>query len=180
VKVLDVRAKFTTAAGDNRAIYSRSQYSGTTAQGEAVRAYSQIMSTATSVHGIHATAEVGTGGSIVGQAVAGRFTASTITGLTLVAGAQYAITAQTDNISTVLNITDSAHIRIEDLNTFGMNAIFSLGTIVGRSTNKAALGPYSYVSGKMTFAAAGVSAAIRIKTPDGTFYIPMYLQGDVS
>lgn len=180
VKVLDLRGKFSTAAGDNRIVYARGQYAGTTAQGEAVRAYSEIQSTADSVHGVHATAEVSTGGSVTGQAVAVRATAATITGLTLSAGALYAITAQTNNVSTALNMTDSAHIRIEDLSTYGMKSIISLGTIIGRSTSKSALGPYSYVSGKMTFTAAGVSAAIRVTTPDGTFYIPMYLQGDVS
>jgi hypothetical protein len=170
-KVLDIRAKFTTAAGTNRAIYIQTNYNGTTAQGESVRAYSQITSTATSVHGVYATAEVSTAGSVVGQAIAGRFTAATVTGLTLSAGSLYAITAQTDNVSSALSMTDSAHIRIEDLNTFGMNSIFSLGTIVGRSTNKAAPGPYTYVSGHMTL--GNCDGAIRVKTPDGTFYIPL-------
>lgn len=171
-KVVDIRAEFSTASGDNRGIYSRILCSGASAQGEAVRAYSQVSSSASSVHGIHSAVEIIAGGSISGQAIAGRFTAMTVTGLTLNAGAFYSLIAETYNVSSVLGITDSAHIRIQDLTTYGMNAIFSLGTIVGRSTNKAAPGPYTYVSGHMT--PGNCDAALRVKTPDGTFYIPMY------
>jgi hypothetical protein len=162
-----------SGTGDFRAVYGRIGLTGAGGSGDALRGYAVTTAAATAVRGAHLTAEVGAAGSVSGTGEGARVQFSTIAGLTLNAGTVSCLNLVTTNASSVLGCTDSAHIRISDDSTYGMNAILSLGTIVGRSTDIASPGPYTYDAGGITIdALTTAKIAIRVKTPDGTFYIP--------
>lgn len=83
---IDFRTKGTVAAGSSRLAYLRHTISGAGSDGETLRAYTFIENTVTgSVHGIHATCQVGTSGQVTGAAGAVRAT--------------YAVSAQTKELS---------------------------------------------------------------------------------
>lgn len=143
-KLLDLRAIFSTAAGDNRVIYARAQYTGTTAQGEAGRFYAEGKSTITSIHGIHATGQVSAGGSIVGEIVGARVTLATATGLTLSGGTAYALRIDSDLVSAVTGLTACAAIGVIDGQTNKMPVLIHFDSsatgMIGATTAATAAG----------------------------------------
>ena len=125
-KILDIRALFTTASGDNKLGYFRAQYAGTTAQGEAVRAYAEVNSTATSVHGVAATGQVSAGGSIVGEVAGVRATAAVVTGLTLSGGELFSLRLDSDLSSAVTGLTSAAYLGIFDVQSTKMPQLMAI------------------------------------------------------
>ncbi|MDD5060679.1 MAG: hypothetical protein PHN44_00140 [Candidatus Marinimicrobia bacterium] len=170
-----------SGTGDYRGVYAKITLTHATAgSGDAVRGYIVTTGGANAARGGQFTAEVGAAGSVTGLAVGVEGHIMVASGLTLNAGTYACIDAETNNESTLLNVTGAAHIRIHDAGTYGMKSIIELGTIVGRSTNAASLGPYTYDSGGITAAATAAKIAIRVTTPDGVFYLLGWAAGEIS
>jgi hypothetical protein len=170
-----------SGTGDQRGVYAKITLTHASAgSGDALRGYAVTTGGAIACRGAHLTGEIGAAGSVTGLMTGATCQITVATGLTLNTGTISCVQAITNNESSLLGVTDSAHIRIEDGGTYGMSNLITLGTIVGRSTDKAALGPYSYISAGCTVAVGGVKAMFRVKTADGVFYIPGYLQAQVS
>jgi len=170
-----------SGTGDFRAFYGRITLTHASAgSGEGIRAYGITTGGANALRGAHLTAEVGAGGSIVGTGEGARIDFHTVAGLTLSGGTVQCLNLITNNASSVLGCTNSAHIRISDDSTYGMANIINFGTIVGRSTDADALGPYTFEDGGITIGATDAKAAFRVKTPDGTFYLLGWGAGQVS
>lgn len=167
--------------GDYRGVYAKISLTHATAgSGDALRGYIVTTGGAIAARGAHLTAEIGAAGSVTGLATGVTAQITTVSGLTLSAGTISCVQAITANESSLLSVTDSAHIRIEDTGTYGMQNIITLGTIVGRSTTAAALGPYSFVTGGLTAAATAAKIAIRVNTADGVFYLLGWAQAEIS
>lgn len=170
-----------SGTGDYRAFYGKITLTHASAgSGDAVRGYILTTGGAQAMRGGQFTAEISTAGSVTGLAVGVEGHIAVASGLTLNAGTVACVDVETNNESSLLGVTDAAHIRIHDAGTYGMINIIQLGTIVGRSTNAAALGPYSFVTGGLTAAATAAKIAIRVKTPDGTFYLLGWDQSAIS
>lgn len=67
--LVDLRMKTTATSGDNRNIYTRTEFGGAGVSGESVRANSVITAAAATVHGVHGSIDVQTGGSVTGLGV---------------------------------------------------------------------------------------------------------------
>jgi hypothetical protein len=170
-----------SGTGDFRAVYGRISLTHASAgSGEAVRGMGIANGGVNALRGAHLTAEIGTGGSVVGTAEGARIDFHTVADLTLSGGTVQCLNLVTNNASSVLGCTDSAHIRISDDSTYGMANIINFGTIVGRSTDADALGPYTFEDGGITIGATNAKVAFRVKTPDGTFYILGWADGEIS
>lgn len=179
-KEIDVQGS-NSGTGDYRAFYGKIILThASSGSGDAVRGYILTTGGAQAMRGGQFTAEVSTAGSVTGLAVGVEGHIAVTSGLTLNAGTYACIDAETNNESSLLGVTDAAHIRIHDAGTYGMKNIIQLGTIVGRSTDADSPGPYTYDSGGITAGATAAQIAIRVKTPDGTFYLLGWEGGDVS
>jgi len=167
-KVLDLRAIFSGNSGDSRVIYARGHYTGTGAQGESVRGYSHVMGTgATSVHGGHFTGQVSAGGTVTGQLCGARATLATDSGLTLTTGTGHVLQLNSD-LASAWGSGASAIIGVNDLQSNKIAYLLdsSLGVDSGTGTSHL----LCYEADNMTFTCKG---GFRIKTADGTFYIPI-------
>ena len=166
--------------GTIRQLSVRQQLTGTgTQDGEAIRSYNLITGTiaGSSVHGTHSTLQLGSEtvastGACTGSAAGVRATIGI--GLTNTAanlGTIAALRADTYFQSTAATAA-SSYIYACDVSTYGVDAILRLGTVVSRTTSKSTMtAAYAYVSGGMTIGAA--TAALKVVTPDGSFYIPL-------
>jgi hypothetical protein len=172
-------------SGTLRSLSVRAFFTGAgTADGEALRVYTQTNVSVANIHGIHATAQLGAEGAasvgaVTGQAAGVRATIGI--GLTNTAGTGTIAALRCDSyfLSTGANAA-SSFIYMTDVGTsYGVDAIIRLGAIVGRTTSKTTMtAPYAYVVGKMTMGSASI--ALKIVTPDGAFYIPGLLAADYS
>lgn len=170
-----------SGTGDYRAVYARVELTHASAgSGDAVRGMGVALGGVNALRGAHLTAEIGAAGSVVGTAEGARIDFHTVAGLTLSGGTVQCLNLVTNNASSVLGCTNSAHIRISDDSTYGMTNIIKFGTIVGRSTDADALGIYTFEDGGITIGATNAKAAFRVKTPDGTFYLLGWAAGEMS
>lgn len=166
--------------GTIRGLSVRTAMTGTgTQDGESLGAYTLISGTITGsgVHGAHITAQCGAEDAASTGACTGEVSGVRATigiGLTNTAanlGTLAAIKADTYFQSSAA-AGNSAFIRMADISTYGVDAILRLGTIVSRTTSKTTMtAAYAYVSGGMTVGLA--TAALKVVTPDGAFYIPL-------
>ena len=185
----EVRVINTNSAtsGTIRGINVRSYMTGTgTEDGEALRAYTLISGTITGsgVHGAHITAQIGDENAASKATCTGEVSGVRATigiGLTNTApvGGTIASLRLDSYFQSTAASAASSFIYACDVSTYGVDAILRLGTIVGRTTSKATItAPYAYVSGKMAMGSASI--ALKVVTPDGSFYIPGLLASDLS
>lgn len=173
------------ASGTLRNLSIRAFFTGAgTATGEALRVYTQTNVSVSDIHGIHSTAQLGAEGAasvgcVTGQAAGVRATIGI--GLTNTAGTGTIASLRCDSyfLSTAANAA-SSFIYMMDVNgTYGVDAILRLGAIAGRTTSKTTMtAPYAYVVGKMSIGSASI--ALKVVTPDGSFYIPGLLASDLT
>ena len=167
-------------SGTVRQLSVRQQLTGTgTEDGEAIRSYNLITGTITgsSVHGTHSTLQLGSEtvastGACTGSAAGVRATIGI--GLTNTAANLGTIAAlRVDSyFQSTAATAASSYIYACDVSTYGVDAILRLGTVVSKTTSKTTMtAAYAYVSGGMTVGAA--TAALKVVTPDGAFYIPL-------
>jgi hypothetical protein len=91
--------------------------------------------------------------------------------MTIAAGTYSSLRLDT-YLQTSLASLNCQFINMSDVGTYGVTEIIRLGTIVSKTTSKTTItAAYAYVSGGMTIGAA--TAALRVVTPDGAFYIPL-------
>jgi hypothetical protein len=165
-------------SGTIRGLSVRTAMTGTgTEDGESLRAYTLISGTITGsgVHGAHITAQIGaedaaSTANCTGEVAGVRATIGIgLTNTAPVGGTIAAIRLDSYFQSTAASAA-SSFIYACDVSTYGVDAILRLGTLVNRSTNKAAPLAYTYVAGAFTI--GPLLAAFKVVTPDGTFYIP--------
>jgi hypothetical protein len=155
-----------------------------TADGETLRVYAQTNVSIANMHGAHITAQLGAEGAasvgaVTGQAAGVRATIGI--GLTNTAGTGTIASLRCDSyfLSTGANAASSFIYMMDVGTSYGVDAIIRMGAIVGRTTSKTTMtAPYAYVVGKMVMGSASI--ALKIVTPDGSFYIPGLLASDYS
>jgi hypothetical protein len=166
---LTVRTRFTVAG---------------TATGDAGRFYNLTNVSIVDMHGIHSTAQLGdedaaSVGTVTGQAAGVRATIGIGKTNTAPAGGTLASLRLDSYFQSTAASAASSYIYACDVSTYGVDAILRLGTLVNRTTSKTTMtAAYAYVSNKMTIGSA--SAALKVVTPDGSFYIPMLLASDLT
>jgi hypothetical protein len=178
--MMSVWGASSSTTATRRAISARLSLTGTgTEDGEAGRFYTLVTGvvTGSGIHGIHATAQVGdettgtTTSSCSGEMAGIRATIGTGPTMTIAAGTYSSLRLDT-YLQTSLASLNCQFINMSDVGTYGVTEIIRLGTIVSKTTSKTTItAAYAYVSGGMTIGAA--TAALRVVTPDGAFYIPL-------
>jgi hypothetical protein len=172
--------KNSATTGTIRALSVRSEMSGTgTEDGESLRAYTLIDGTITGsgVHGAHITAQIGSEtvastASCTGEVAGVRATIGIGLTDTGPAGGTIASLRLDSYFQSTAASAASSYIYACDVSTYGVDAFLRLGTMVSKTTSKTAMtAAYAYVSGGMTVGAA--TAALKVVTPDGAFYIPL-------
>ena len=163
-------------SGIFRGLSVRTELKGnSTGTGDAIRAYNLATLAVPNMHGIHATAQVGdetTGitGSISGQAAGVRATIGCGPSMVTVGGTLASLRCDS-YFQTAVTSAATSYIYAGDVGTYGVDSFLRIGTVVQRSTDKTNPGAYTYVSGHMTH--GNIDGALKVVTPDGTFYIPL-------
>jgi hypothetical protein len=178
----------TTSAtsGIFRGLSVRTFFTGAgTATGEALRVYNQTDVSIANMHGMHCTAQLGSEtaasvGTVTGEASGVRATIGIgLTNTAPAGGTIASLRCDSYFLSTAAGAASSFIYCVDVGGSYGVDAIIRMGAIVGRTTSKTTMtAPYAYVSGKMTMGSASI--ALKIVTPDGSFYIPGLLASDYS
>jgi hypothetical protein len=172
--------------GTFRGLSVRTKMTGSgTPDGESLRAYTLVTGaiTASGIHGAHITAQLGDEslatavGSCTGEMAGVRATFGNGANLTVAAGT-FASLRLDSYLQSDLPLANcaSSYMYICDVGTYGMRGLIRLGTLANRQTSKStkANGPYTLDSITVSSSAAG---CLKIDTPDGSFYIPLYATG---
>lgn len=128
---LEFRLKNVAPAGDVRGLYLRHKIGGAAASGEAARIYTEAVGALAQMHGAHITGQVSSGGSVTGQAVGGRVTLATASGLTLSGGGYHVLRLDTDLNSALSGVTKSSLIYMAELQTNKVANLFCTEGTVG-------------------------------------------------
>jgi hypothetical protein len=153
------------ASGDNRALYLRMDFKGG-GGGDCARFYSLVKSAVDTAQGVHATAQIDTGGSISGLICGMRATLGALAGLTISGGSGYALRVDSDCASAITGMTKQAYVNFAKV---GANDFTALADFTGQTTADNTTSMLRYKAGGYTIACVG---GFRIYTPDGTFWIP--------
>jgi hypothetical protein len=171
-------------SGTFRGLSVRTQLTGTgTEDGESLRAYTLITGTITGsgVHGAHITAQIGSEtvastANCTGEVSGVRATIGIgLTNTAPVGGTISALRLDSYFLSTGNGASSSFIYACDVGGTYGVKSAFmQLGTMTNRQTSAAtaANGPYSYVTAHIT--PSNCDGVLKVITPDGTFYIPLY------
>ena len=171
-------------SGTIRGISVRTAMTGSgTQDGEALRAYTLISGTITGsgVHGAHITAQIGdesvaSTANCTGEVAGVRATIGIGLTNTAPVGGTIAALRLDSYFQSTGNGASSSFIYACDVGSFGIKTAFlQIGTLVNAQSAKAnyANGPYTYESGGMT--PSNLKGALKVITPDGAFYIPLYM-----
>jgi hypothetical protein len=149
--VLGYWAKSNATSGDARVLYAR-LYLNAAGGGEAIRAFATATASGVAaggtMNGIHATAYVNSGGTISGQASAGRFTFGAAAGAGTIGGTLSSLILDTDIGATVTVPASHAFIRVANLGTGVFGNLFQVPTAStsGGTTGIFCNHPYSTVN----------------------------------
>jgi hypothetical protein len=118
-RLFDLQMNDASTSGDSRVIYARKLNSAINAAGgEAIRAYLLVSAATGGAHGIHATAEVTTGGSVSGEIAGVRATIATAASLTLASGHLLSLRLDSALETAVTGVTKNAFIGCYDVGTY--------------------------------------------------------------
>lgn len=165
-RFIEAYFKSMATSGDNRGLYLRMDFAAV-GGGDGARIYALAKAAIGTMQGLHATAQIATGGSITGLIDGIRATIATSSGLTLSGGSAYALRVDSDLASAVTGMTKAAFLNFTDLNDTNKMPLFA--DFSGLSKGDGATNTQWYKSGGLTFACKG---GFKITTSDGTFYIP--------
>jgi hypothetical protein len=155
-------------SGDNRAQYFRMDFTGAGGGGDAGRFYAIAKAAVANIQGVHATAQLGAAGSVVGEVVGLRGTAATSTGLTLTAGSIYSIRADSDFTSAVTSMASAAFVGFFDVGAQKMPCAFDFSGCTSGASNAV------YWKGS-AITLSNLYGSIKVKLPTGgVCYIPAY------
>jgi hypothetical protein len=152
-------------SGDNRALYLRMDFKGG-GGGDCARFFSLVKAATATVQGVHATAQIDTGGSITGLLCGMRATFGALTGLTISGGTACALQVDSDLASAVTGMTKSSFIRIADNGASKLGHLFEFTQTA--TTDGSTM--YWYNASGETFTCKG---GLKIMTADGALYIPI-------
>jgi hypothetical protein len=170
----------TTSAtsGIFRGLSVRTFFTGAgTATGDALRVYNQTDVSIANMHGIHSTAQLGSEtaasvGTVTGQAAGVRATIGIgLTNTAPAGGTIAAVRADSYFLSSAAGAASSFFYACDVGASYGVDCFLRLGTLVNRSTSKNT-GSYQYIAGHQT--PGNCDGSLKVVTPDGTFYLPLY------
>lgn len=148
-----------------------------TATGDALRVYNVTDVSIANMHGIHSTAQLGdeavaSVGTVTGQAAGVRATIGIgLTNTAPAGGTLAALRVDSYFLSSAAGAATSLIYGCDVGGSYGVDCFLRLGALVNRSTSKNT-GSYQYIAGHQT--PGNCDASLKVVTPDGTFYIPLY------
>lgn len=166
-RFIEAYFKSLATSGDNRGLYLRMDFAAV-GGGDGARIYALAKAAIATMQGLHATAQIATGGSITGLIDGVRATLATSSGLTLSGGSAYALRVDSDLGSAVTGMTKAAFFGVSDVN--GTNKMPLFMDLSGMEATTDGSTMYWYNASGETFACKG---GLKISTPDGELYIPI-------